>query len=205
MTLPKTAYQRQDGDWYPTPRWITELICEEVPLRGLVWEPAAGDGAMVKVLREYGHTVFCGDIVGPDLGFPDNMREDFLKNHRDCQIMCSVVTNPPFMLAREFIVHALRLTELVGGMVVMVLRNEFDCAIKRRHLFARACFREKIVLTRRPIWFPDQQASNHPRHNFSIYVWDHQHTGPATIRWLPDPTDKRGSLSGLVRPENHHP
>lgn len=190
MTLPKGAYERQADDLYPTPAWVTEVLCGAVRLRGRVWEPAAGRGDMANVLRDAGYDVLCSDISGDRLGCDGCIEQDFLS--MSVQAIApgkfgetfSIVSNPPYSHAQEFIRQALALTEPVGGMVVMLLRNEFDCAIKRRDLWSRPSFREKIVLTRRPMWFA--QSTNHPRHNFSLAIWDHAHQGPPTIRWLPE-------------------
>lgn len=191
MTLAKGVYERQADDLYPTPAWVTEVLCAAVRLRGPVWEPAAGRGDMVNVLREAGYDVRASDISGDRLGCDGCVEQDFLS--MSVQALSpgkygepfSIVSNPPYAHAEAFIRRALELTEPTRGMVVMLLRNEFDCAIKRRDLWARPSFREKIVLTRRPMWFEGPKV-NHPRHNFSFAVWDHAHQGPPTIRWLPE-------------------
>jgi hypothetical protein len=191
MTAPKGTYERQAGDLYPTPAWVTQVLCDAVRFRGRVWEPAAGRGDMANVLRDAGYDVRCTDIEGDRLGCDGCFEQDFLKTHHGTLSLgrfgeaFSIITNPPYSHAQEFIRQALALTEPVGGMVAMLLRNEFDCGIKRRDLWVRPSFREKIVLTKRPFWFNDAPMQNHPRHNFSWLLWDHEHIGPATIRWLP--------------------
>jgi hypothetical protein len=41
----------------------------------------------------------------------------------------------------------------------------------------------KVTLTRRPRWFAEDIAS--PRHNFSWFIWDWNHTGDAVLRYAP--------------------
>jgi hypothetical protein len=41
-------YERRAGDFYPTPAWVTQCLLDTLPLRGVVWEPCAGQGAMAK-------------------------------------------------------------------------------------------------------------------------------------------------------------
>jgi hypothetical protein len=98
----------------------------------------------------------------------------------------SIVTNPPYALAEQFLRRALDLTRPAKGMVAMLFRNEYDSASGRRDLFERPPFAAKLVLTRRPRWVDAlQQNSASPRHDFAWYLWDHYHSGPATIGWLP--------------------
>ena len=47
-------YERQPRDFYPTPSWATGCLLDTVPLRGFVWEPCAGQGAMAKTIAEAG-------------------------------------------------------------------------------------------------------------------------------------------------------
>lgn len=197
MTLPKGAYERQADDLYPTPAWVTGVLCDAVRLRGKVWEPAAGRGDMANVLRERGYEVLCSDISGDRLGCDGCIEQDFLSMSAQAITpgkfgeSFTLLTNPPYSHAEQFIRRALELTEPVGGMVCMLLRNEFDCGIKRRDLWARPSFREKIVLTKRPMWFTDRPQQNHPRHNFAWLCWDHEFRGAPSIRWLPE--RKRGA------------
>src|SRR5215469_13341749 len=88
-------------DLYETPAIATEALLrvEKVPQQ--VWEPAAGRGAIVNVLRGHGHAVIASDVY--DFGC-------------DC-----ILTNPPFQIANEFVAHALDLCPLV----VMLLRLAF--------------------------------------------------------------------------------
>jgi hypothetical protein len=68
-----------------------------------VWEPAAGDGNIVQVLRDNGIPVIASDIEkgGCDLHFVG----DFLQRERapsDCTV---ILTNPPYKLAAQFSAH----------------------------------------------------------------------------------------------------
>jgi hypothetical protein len=53
-------------DYYPTPRWCTELLFEHAykvddrwPDARSVLDPAAGDGAILDVARERGFSTYC--------------------------------------------------------------------------------------------------------------------------------------------------
>lgn len=171
--LGTSGYKRREADFYSTPAWCTEALCDAVELPYEIWEPAAGTHAIADVLTQRGHRVAATDISA-------DAREDFLE--ADTPHGC-IVTNPPYKLAEEFIDHALGLTAGTG-MVAMLLRNEYDCAASRRNWFEMRCFAKKLVLTKRPKWIEGPLKAS-PRHNFAWYVWDWKHEGPPTILYGP--------------------
>lgn len=96
--------QREANDFYRTPPHATEALLRVETFPTTIWEPACGDGAISRVLANAGHTVHSTDLVDRGFGVP---RRDFLMEHQ-APASC-VVTNPPFKLADEFVLHALRL------------------------------------------------------------------------------------------------
>src|SRR4051812_44616473 len=76
--LGNSGYARRDRDFYRTEAWVTEALLAQIALRGIIWEPAAGDGAIVAVLQAHGLQVEISDIVGDDLGLAGCARADFL-------------------------------------------------------------------------------------------------------------------------------
>lgn len=108
-------------DFFPAPPWATRALIEEVliPLdpRGRrpggrfghkVWEPAAGDGRMARVLEEYFEEVHATDIAlrPPVSGFLLREKLDFLTG--DAEFSCDwIITNPPFNTAKNFALKAL--------------------------------------------------------------------------------------------------
>jgi hypothetical protein len=194
----ESGYERIEHDAYFTPTWVTELLLarEHVALMRhttngtfTIWEPAAGNGAMVQPMRKVGFEVFASDIA--DHGFPLDVQVDFITRYPHdtreqtaidvASATCPVIiTNPPYEQAEEFVVAALARTKKRQGMVCMLLRNEWDCAKSRRYLF-NLPFAKKVVLQRRPRWSAQNKAS--PRHNFAWYIWDWTHRGHARIEY----------------------
>ncbi len=177
----KSGYERVANDAYYTPAWCTEALLRHVTFNGPVWECAAGDGRMSAVLQSHGIDVISSDIhpAGPGIKTFDFFTPGQLWASRDCG---DIVTNPPYNLARTFIERALSITEYTAGKVAMLLRNEYDSASTRQHLFGNCPqFAMKLALTKRPKWFADDKAS--PRHNFSWFVWDWAHEGPPILRY----------------------
>ena len=162
-----STWARREWDHYETEEWVTEALLKHESFTK-VWEPAVGKGKMAKVLQKHGADVYGSDIWDYGCGYDV---ADFLltwgnPDQRD------IVTNPPFAedLADQFIEHALLLTRPFGGRVCLLLRNEFDCAVSRRHIFGEAPFACKLVLLKRPRWVADSTGS--PRHNYAWYIWD---------------------------------
>jgi len=186
--LGTSGYALRPNGQYFTPTWVTEALLSRVGFWGVIWEPAAGAGDMVKPLRVAGYRVFASELHGPDLGCADAVHLDFLEAHSLPGGVQSIVTNPPYdersggrKWQQEFIEQALRLTQPVAGMVVMLGRCEYDLGKTRAHLFGVPPHAGKIALRERPAWFDLRQA---PRHNFAWFIWDWQHAGPVAITYV---------------------
>lgn len=175
----ESGYARIAGDAYYTEPWVTNALIEGrggLPVR--VWEPAAGNGAMSNVLKAWGCEVLETDIDPQAEGIE---KRDFF----DCKEAASqaIITNPPYSHAQQFIEHALNLTKPHKGMVALLLRNEYDSAKKRKHLFKdHPAFDTKLVLLKRPRWFADGASS--PRHNFAWFIWNWNTQHHSRIDWI---------------------
>ena len=175
--LGTSGYRRVEHDLYETPAWCTEVLLRHMVFQKHIFEPAAGRGAIAKVLERHNYVPVCHDIVVRD--YQPCEQSDFLKAPPVLQHF-DIITNPPYDKAEEFVRHALAIT---GGTqkVAMLLRNEWDCAHTRTDLFTNDVFRMKIVLTRRPRWIADTDGS--PRHNYAWYVWCHGWYAPPELRY----------------------
>jgi len=100
--------QRNDrpvSDFYPTPFSAFEPLLARLPKFSILpfYDPCAGDGRIVRWIRESGRTCAGAELFPqPDTDFA---AQDFLTDftRRDF-----IVTNPPFSLAFEFCEHAVR-------------------------------------------------------------------------------------------------
>lgn len=179
------GYEREDNDFYPTETWVTKAAAEFMdemdwfrikprPPAYSIWECAAGDGAMIEPLQKLGR-VYGTDLVSRGaLGVTSGV--DFLGTHAlpFRTGPATIITNPPYTYAEEFVRHALKLTEPVMGRVAMLLRNEWDCASERQDLLRdHPAYTAKLVLVSRPRWIRGSKGS--PRHNYAWYFWDWRH------------------------------
>lgn len=89
------SLEREQDDFYPTPPEPTRafLHAEIDRLRelGSIWEPAAGDGAMVREMQAMGLDVVASDLV--DRGCGAQLRDFY---QFDKAPAAAIVTNPPF-------------------------------------------------------------------------------------------------------------
>ena len=93
-------------DYFPTPPWGTRVLCEQLikpNSTDTILEPACGEGAMAETLKEYTANVTASDIF--DYGYGDVA--DYLNT--DMPNYDWVITNPPFKLAKEFILSLIHI------------------------------------------------------------------------------------------------
>jgi len=109
---------RQEHDFYPTPEYATKALLEREEFMGSIWEPACGDGAICKVLTRNMHTVFASDLY--DYGYGKS-GEDFL-NTNIIKRVDHIITNPPYKIATEFVLHA---QEIADKKIAMLLKLVF--------------------------------------------------------------------------------
>lgn len=189
-----SEYERKASDFYPTPEWVTEAVLPHLPLnRGdVVWEPAAGDGRMVEVVRAaYPDCEYIATDIEPRAPWIGSC--DFLSGSLPplAANVDFVITNPPFGRdAVRFIERSLDATEGRRGGVAMLLRSQFHHAKGYRHVFGGHPAHAKILaLTRRIVWFVDPDTGKPkaaPSDTHCWHIWDWRHVGPAKIAYGPD-------------------
>lgn len=175
------SYADRGDDFYATPpEAVAALLAVErkwMPA-GTIWEPACGDGAIVKPLRRAGFHVLASDVV--DRGCPYGVVADF--REPDFAVD-GVITNPPFKLAREFVDVALRRAPYVA----MLLRLAFLEGGARKPWFASTPLARVHVASRRlPMMHRDGWTG--PKAGSAVchawFVWDARHEGRPQIQWF---------------------
>lgn len=91
--------ERRPDDFYPTgePEAIRGLLAADgsrIRRSGKVWEPACGDGAIVREIRAAGIPCVASDLI--DRGCPDSSIGNFLETTKAAAP--AIITNPPFNL-----------------------------------------------------------------------------------------------------------
>lgn len=166
-------------DLYETPSMAVDSLLRVEKLPQYLWEPAAGPGSIVKVLRAAGHTVLASDLV--DYGVDSHFHgRDFLMEHKAPDGCECILTNPPFKLAEEFVEHALELCPRV----IMLLRlaflesNRRTRILENRGLARVHVFRLRLPMMHRAEWAGRKANSGMA---FAWFVWDRAHTGPTEL------------------------
>ncbi len=176
--MKKRTYKRRKNDAYFTEPWTIDELLKEWHIGDTVLDPAAGDGRIVKRLRQKKRKCYGADIK--DYGFRLWHKGDFLQLQELPPGVTAIVTNPPYQrgLCEKFIRRALWFLQFGNVKTVAMLlpvRWSNDSA-GRRDLFDLP-FACKFELTRR-IRFIDDTVER-PSQVHAWYIWDRDHTGQA--------------------------
>jgi predicted RNA methylase len=167
-------------DLYETPGVAVRALLQVERLSGTIWEPACGRGAIARVLREAGHNVIATDIE--DYGCPDATADvDFLAQQRAPGDVKTILTNPPFRWANDFVRHALALApRVVIFQRLTFLEGQARSDVLDGGQLARVhVFRNRIPMLHRDGWDgPKIERSLCP---YCWFVWEQNHEGRAQL------------------------
>lgn len=118
-------------DYFPTPPWATRALCEqllrlqefggwEITSLTSAWDPACGEGHMVRPLAEWFHRIEASDIHDYGRGYrtSDFLGDGLFPPWRPSEPVDWIITNPPFNLGEQFVHLALRLARIGVAMLV---------------------------------------------------------------------------------------
>lgn len=200
-------------DFFPTPPWATRALVERVlpmQMRQLVpskslqncscWEPAAGEGHMAEVLREYFGVVHASDVhdygkgyaVGSFIGEGADRAEWTDRLHWAPDF---VITNPPFNAAVDFAERALG--EAMDGVALLLRSSWLESRERYLRIFAKrpptivAFFGERVPMVKGR-WDPEASTAT----SYAWFVWYITEAPPPTqLVWIPP-----GQRQALERP-----
>ena len=164
-------------DLYETPSVAVEALLRVEQLPHRIWEPAAGEGAIVRVLRNHSHNVVASDVH--DYGGLDFVG-DFLAQEQMPTGFEAIVTNPPCKFVEPFVAHALELAPLV----IMLVRLAFLEAERRCHILeGRGLARVHVFRKRLPMMHRDQWAGRKANSGmaFAWFLWIRNYIGPTFV------------------------
>lgn len=225
IALPKNhravmASRREAPDsleFFPTPPWATRALCEHVlelavprsdtdkhgaPIVPLsVWEPAAGEGHMTEVLREYFASVYASDVfdygrgyalgafVASKIGLVDDMAR--CPSEPDW-----VITNPPFSLSEQFVMRGLQVARL--GVAILIRSQWLEGIERYQQIFSTvppttiAHFVERVPMTKGK-WDPEASTAT----SYIWVVWEKRRGGRTNTVWIPP-----GQRVALTKPDD---
>jgi len=139
-----SGYDRNADDWYVEPAWAVDaLLAAEEKFCGTVIDPCCGGGNIPSRLKMAGCDTLSSDIV--DRNGASDLIGPFETILPEIPVE-SVVSNPPYNLAREFIDCALKHTT---DRVCVLLRLAFLEGQKRRDWFGTVPLARVWVSSRR--------------------------------------------------------
>ncbi|MBV9863619.1 MAG: hypothetical protein JO267_15885 [Alphaproteobacteria bacterium] len=184
-----SGYARQHNDFYSTPSWVTRCLLRHAALRGPVWEPCCGDGAIARVIGDHGLPVVATDLADYGFGSPG---VDFFACQTFPEGCRALVTNPPYgdggarpdgsrgnnanvsLAMLRFVRHALQLTERANGQLALLVRFQWIAGKKAAALLSSGPLDSVIALTRRIRWFDRGALTNSGQHHHCWIVFDFQ-------------------------------
>jgi hypothetical protein len=173
----RRVLSRADHDFFRTPPEATAALLAREVFPGAVWEPACGDGAMVRPIEDAGYRVIATDLV--DRGYGEAGR-DFLLEQQLPAECGSVVTNPPFKLATQFVEHALDLGARKVAVLCRVafLEGQARGAGIHQRLSRVWVFSRRITLWHGEATDIEKAASSGGAMAFAWFVIEREHRGP---------------------------
>lgn len=176
--------QRANLDYYATDPAAVEALLSRESFSHYVLEPACGGGHIAEVLKEHGFFVTCMDIV--HRGYEGQQSTlDFLAEFPTPRNGSDIITNPPYAQAKEFVEHALDISQ-ESVKVAMFLKLTFLEGAKRKELFDKYppkkiyVFRNRIDCWKNGIK-PDKPAK---AVCYAWFVWVKGFKGKPTVDWI---------------------
>lgn len=172
-------HERAENDYYATEPKAVELLLAVEQFAGRILEPACGEGHISEVLKKSGYNVFSYDLV--DRGYGDKM--DFFNLE---EWDGDIITNPPYKYAKEFVEHALRITQ-DGNKIAMFLKVQFLESKGRRALFEKYPPKCVYVSSGRLHCARNGDFSTVKGSNavcYCWYVWEKGFKGDTVLKWI---------------------
>lgn len=176
-----SATGRKQDDFYATTDTnVTEALLQEFSFDGTIHECACGTGEMAEVIKKYGYEVVATDLVDRGYGL---CNIDFLSLAQPAAPI--VITNPPFVIAADFIRHGVG--ELKLECMALLLKATYFHAESRKALFDR--FPSAYVCPL--LWRPDFTGQKRPVMEFAWFIWDRNNTSESRYKPLSRPATSR--------------
>lgn len=170
-----------DAYFSPPEAVISLLRIEADYLPTHVWEPAAGDGAIVRPFKAAGYKIVASDIE--DYGLEDcQIGIDYLKAQIPAGVQ-AVVTNPPYKLAVRFAEKALH---EVPYLALLLRTNFLESTARlpffRKHQPARIWISSRrLPMMHRHGWKGPRAPSNTC---FAWFIWDQNAQQKRVVDWF---------------------
>ena len=176
-----SKHERQKDDYYATEPLAARLLMSVEKFSPFIWECACGEGHLSKEFEKAGYTVFSTDKVNRGFGYI----EDFLQASEPPSPQCDIITNPPYKYAKEFVEHALDISNK-GRKVAMFLKVQFLEGKARKKLFKKyppktiyvSSSRLKCAMNGEFEKFHSSATA------YAWFIWEKGYTGDTVVKWI---------------------
>lgn len=184
MSATNRGSKRSPSDFYPTPKEVIHNFLDHYQLNkeGIILEPCAGDGNFIAVLRERGYK---NKIIANEKYNKHGLKLKKLgadlvlhRNYIGCGLnkfkhenVTTIITNPPYSLAQEFIEKSFELYP--NATVIMLLRLAFLESKKRYSFWQKHPVNKLYVLSTRPSYTGNNKTDATA---YAWFVWDKSNT-----------------------------
>lgn len=168
---------RQADDFYSTPSWAIEELLKREAFPSPIWECAAGDGAISRVLEKSGYTVVSSDIR-QGAGVYGEGGINFFFESRACM---SIITNPPFKSFQNFALRSIGLAEKVALFARLQI---LEGRTRYKEIFSRFPPKKIYVFCRRVNCLKNGDAVGAGTIAFCWLVWERGFNGKPTVEWI---------------------
>lgn len=170
--------KRRKSDFYETPYSITRHLLAVEQFPNQILEPACGDGAIVKVLIDHGYSVTAYD-----------KEVDFLTETNTYE---SVITNPPFSLAKEFIQKCNTVCSNKFALLLPLSylhgKSRYDSFYSNNNIGLKSVY----VFTRYPMLGEPIRADGKYNTGMMVYAWyvfEKSYSDEPVLRWIDNNSD----------------
>jgi hypothetical protein len=175
------VWGRSSHDWYVEPREAVDFLLDREEFVGPVWDPACGQGQIVKACLDRDIEAWGTDIVrrmySRPAWFPGVL--DFLEARKDLRRRREIISNPPYLKAKGAEAYIRRALALPGvEKVAMVVNAKFVAGQGRaRGLYAELPPDRVRPISPRPSMPPGEWLANGEKagggiEDFVWLVWD---------------------------------
>lgn len=184
-----SSSKREENDFYATNPETLKLFLYEFwkdnSFEGDILKPACGQGHISKTLKEMlpSFNVISTDLI--DRGYGQG-GVNFL-THDYGRTFNTVITNPPFSLAKEFIEKGL---EIADKYVIMLCKIQLLEGLKRKDMFLNTPLKYVYVHTTRQATWKEGRPTDNKGKKWATtmclawFVWDKEYEGEPIIRWI---------------------
>lgn len=192
-----TTKGREQDDFYATDpiavdlllngcsKWLDNIFRFERRV-GIIWECACGTGNLAERLRQQGFDVIASDLKDRGYGL---VGKDFLLTTRKnvSSFVKIILTNPPYSLANDFILHALDILP-EGGVYIALMNISYLCGQKRYEtIYSKGTLREVYLFSKRiECWRNNDRETYGGKAmvDFAWYVFQKGYHGQPTLYWI---------------------